>query len=120
MRMVECGNSARFPLEAVAEPRIRDFDRDSAAQSRVHRAKHFAHAAFAEFGFDAVRPQARSRSEPGDRLVAQFRCAGHCGPLQKATFCLRQKLLYFAAHFWLCLGEQSLALRASVLAYGMV
>ena len=38
-------------------------DGDGAAQSRVYRPKHFAHAALAEFAFDAVWAQASARSD---------------------------------------------------------
>jgi hypothetical protein len=60
VRMVQGGYRARLALEPLAELLLCGLDRDGAAQSRVDRAKHVAHAAFAELVFDAVWTQARA------------------------------------------------------------
>ena len=61
--VVQRGNRARLALETGAELLVSGLDGDGAAQSRVDRPKDFAHAAFAELAFDAVRPQAK-RPQP--------------------------------------------------------
>ena len=56
--MVQRGDRARFALEALGELLGRNLDGDVAAQARVVRAVHLAHAARADLGQDLVRAEA--------------------------------------------------------------
>jgi len=44
--VIQCGDGFRFSLEAFAELRGRNLDRDIALLSRIVRFPHLAHAAF--------------------------------------------------------------------------
>ena len=54
--MIQRGNGAGFPLEAVNELLLRDLQCNSAAQPRVYGSINFAHAALAELALDTIWP----------------------------------------------------------------
>jgi hypothetical protein len=78
IRMIEGSEHSGFALEAREPFRLRremareDLDRHVAAQGRVARAIHLAHAADAEQALDAIRTDRRAGREPrrgrGDQL----------------------------------------------------
>src|SRR4029453_3408005 len=97
--MIQRGTRARFALETRTELLLCDLDGDGAAQSRVDRAKDFAHAAFAELVFDAVGPQARGRSQwDGRRVVEKVDGVLDGGSIEEfAPIALREQQLAFMA-----------------------
>ena len=101
-----------FALEPRAELLVGDLDRDGAAQSRVDRAKDFAHAAFAELVFDAVWTQARARSQcDGRRVLEKVEGVLDGGPIEEfAPVALREQQLDFMAQFGICPRQQRRAL----------
>jgi len=54
MRMIERRHRVGFALEAGAEPRLGDFDRDCAVESRVQGLVDRAHAARADHSLNPV------------------------------------------------------------------
>ena len=63
IRMIERGCSARFTLKPFRKVLVRDFDSNGAAQPRVPRAVHLAHASRAQRRENFVRTEAGSGFE---------------------------------------------------------
>jgi len=61
--MIQRGDGAGFPLEALAEILVRNLDGDGAIEARVARTIHLAHTARAHGRGDLIRPQPSSGSQ---------------------------------------------------------
>ena len=85
VRVIQSGNDARFPLEALTrgfvggDVRQEHFDRDGPPQSRVARAIDLAHAAAADSGFQAERTELRACQV----LIRPRRDSGHARRFEK-------------------------------------
>src|SRR5215469_275258 len=57
MRMAQRGDGPGFAFESLAESRSGDLEGNVAAEPCIVRAKHCAHAALADFSYQAIRSQ---------------------------------------------------------------
>jgi hypothetical protein len=121
VRVIQRGDRTRLAFETRVEPLVSDLDGDGAAQSRIHRTKHLAHAAFAELAFDAVWPEeCPGRHHRGVRIVHQSRTGLDDRPVQKQILGMTgQQRFDFAAQFGLRSREQRRPLFGRSLLYRM-
>ena len=120
--MIQRGNGAGFPPEALNELLLRDLDGDSAAQSRVDRSIDFAHAALAELALDTIWPEeCPGRQHRGLPILCQTRTGPTGRPVQKDILRLPgQQQFDFAAHVGIGFSQQRRALHRRPLASRMV
>src|SRR5580658_5553445 len=96
--MIQRGDGFGFTLEALAELRGGDFDRDVAIQPRVSGAIHLSHAASAEGRKDFVGTESVARRERHLNDAAKFtrsrkiapgsrRIISRCGPEVSLRVC---------------------------------
>jgi hypothetical protein len=108
--------------KAGAELLVRGFDGDRAAQSRVYRKKHLAHAAFAQLVSDSIRPQGNSRGQSGAGRILQRSLGGMGGrQIQDCDAAgLRKPQFHFTAQFGIDSGQQCRTVAGACLASRIV
>src|SRR5262249_51039630 len=120
--MIERRYRACLALEPLAELFAYHLNRDSAAETRVHRPKDLPHTAFAEFAFDTVGAEACTRNGGGNGCIGEkFRGVQDGRAIEEfATGAVAKKRLYLAAQFGIGLFQQCRPLLSGGVAGGVI